>query len=143
MKNTQPAFPAFTETRNVVIHHTGFWFPTEEEPGMRELAVSAPSGATDTAVCEAAFEVTNNPNSPAGQPRYGKSEGAVYTLSCGDFVEVDGNLYLCVSAGWRKVSVRNFNRLVNRKSVAHGAGRRFDMNFDGVRLLNEWEATSK
>lgn len=53
-----------------------------------------------TAVCEEAFDLTNN---PCRQDERDQSYGRGRSLSVGDLVVVDGVSYLCDSMGWKEI----------------------------------------
>lgn len=60
--------------------------------------ISVTISAEDAA--EEMFDLTNNPyRQKEREEKYGRGR----SLSCGDVVEVDGDLFLCSSVGWEKM----------------------------------------
>lgn len=60
-----------------------------------------PARSTSEDIAEEMFDLTNNPNrDDERQERYGNGR----SLSIGDIVDVDGELWLCTSNNWAKIN---------------------------------------
>lgn len=132
-------------TKTLVIHHTAFFRADLDGDRYAKHTLvctvegSAPPTAEDFA--ETAFRDTNH---PSFLPKTVKKEGRCYSLSCGDFVEVPGDLegdapsfWLCRGTGWKEVSKEHMDRAIEHMIAFHKANpnQHWTMECDGNRYI--------
>ncbi len=114
------------------IHHLGFYWPAKEEDsyGKTTLEITADEDTTGDILSEMAFDETNNPRKT---PVVLAQTGKCYTLSVGDVVEIKEKkeFWLCISAGWMKVSRSETSYLAYRVELADETGDRYEVGHKG------------
>ncbi len=123
----------------VTTHHTAFLPLGTADYASRVLLVETKEGADINTIAEHAFHDTN---APGAKPVELSREGRCYSTSCGDILEINGQFVMVVGIGFLPITSREFTRLLSRQHTAHSNGERFEMDWDGQKLLKEWRAAN-
>jgi hypothetical protein len=89
----------------IVLQDTMFPFAPDSTLS-REFTFTVPEETGDEVACEMAFHITNAPESMLSSKQLAivKQYRPRRSLSVGDVVTVGDNTFMCMSAGWKKLT---------------------------------------